>query len=1149
MDPLLIVTQVDLTGAKQLAAGVTSAMSEVQAAQAKASAQLLEMSKDAAQLTSQIRVMTESLKDAYLEYGDAAAQGNDEATEKIAQQEKALVEAKAALSALRQEMREYASESASANLLPTSGTSSSAGSGSPATAPGPTSATGAVGGAAALGAGVAASEVAAQVAAQEALDASALESAAALGVLSKGENDLKNTLAQAAPLSKVQQDYFVSDAQAAQVAASANRTLSEEAMMDASAWEAAYTAEAVATGETVELTAAQQGLSVATSEAAVAARAQGAASGIAGGGIRTATSAIGAMEGNVRSANSTAARFLLTTLGLGPALEAAFPVVGALALGSVIYEIAVKGIPALQDAIAGWNKEREKAFKQAISEAEQLDSVYARFAKTKAELSVAPQLAGPAKIDAEIAALGKYQEKITEIQTQLNKLKGAIDEASKPSTFTVPSQPTPYGPGVEQQIKTPAFELPDQGSKYQEQVNTQLAEINRMRDELMKTFNQPIPLPLSIDWKTSQGTVQEHLAEILDTTRKEIEHFSQTQAEVNLGIQGKKPQQTEEEVAAEEAAGEARLAARRKIDESAVAADEQMQKHLLLVGQITQQQEIAALAADKQRELQIQIDYLNALDAAKASRDKEQGKDPKQDTSIISNVAEVAALKNKMAQEGLEAEDDATKAALKTKLDALNEEIEAARAEAGGEVGAARESASEILNLERQKLALIVSTSGSASEQYKAAYREVEAADRALNEAIKKSDQEAAQEKISSLNKIIELEDRQASKQASEAAGAAQTEAKEAQDAIALAQASQIKPRGGAIGAAVDLGQIKAQTAQQIEIVQNEINQEKVAYASLAETRIANAQRAQQFENQLLLTGQISQRQYVQDTMKLQDQITKAVQDSDQKQTELERKKIAEIDKINQQQATKQIQLQQQISSAFDRDVNMMLFQSKSFSDALTKLWTSVVKSIIEQIVKMATTWVTQHVIMIAIEKVWQAITGSGASNNAAKAANAQQAISDVGVAAASAFAAAMTASGGLGLPAAIGAAAAVEAAGAPLVAQASAAGGWDLPSGGPFPTMLHSREMVLPEDLSDTVRDASDRRSYEQNETNNSSSESHGAPAIGALHYHAGDVHALDGSGVSSVLSKHPARMADMVQSLVRSGHVNTSKIASKLR
>lgn len=41
----------------------------------------------------------------------------------------------------------------------------------------------------------------------------------------------------------------------------------------------------------------------------------------------------------------------------------------------------------------------------------------------------------------------------------------------------------------------------------------------------------------------------------------------------------------------------------------------------------------------------------------------------------------------------------------------------------------------------------------------------------------------------------------------------------------------------------------------------------------------------------------------------------------------------------------------------------------------------------------------------------------------------------------------------------------------APFVAAAGAAGGWDVLAGGPFPAMVHSREMVLPEEHAETSR------------------------------------------------------------------------------
>ena len=54
---------------------------------------------------------------------------------------------------------------------------------------------------------------------------------------------------------------------------------------------------------------------------------------------QSATASISIMEGRMMGGNRAAAAFLSTTLGLGPALQAAFPVIGAAALGMVLVQI------------------------------------------------------------------------------------------------------------------------------------------------------------------------------------------------------------------------------------------------------------------------------------------------------------------------------------------------------------------------------------------------------------------------------------------------------------------------------------------------------------------------------------------------------------------------------------------------------------------------------------------------------------------------------------------------------------------------------------------------------------------------------------------------------------------------------------------
>ena len=67
---------------------------------------------------------------------------------------------------------------------------------------------------------------------------------------------------------------------------------------------------------------------------------------------QAATAVIGGFEGRMMSSNRAAAAFLSTTLGLGPALQAAFPIIGALALGSVLVEIGKNAYNAYEKFVS-----------------------------------------------------------------------------------------------------------------------------------------------------------------------------------------------------------------------------------------------------------------------------------------------------------------------------------------------------------------------------------------------------------------------------------------------------------------------------------------------------------------------------------------------------------------------------------------------------------------------------------------------------------------------------------------------------------------------------------------------------------------------------------------------------------------------------
>jgi hypothetical protein len=84
---------------------------------------------------------------------------------------------------------------------------------------------------------------------------------------------------------------------------------------------------------TIPATVAVDGLAVAETEATVATTGLGISS------RQSATAGIGILEGRLMSGNRAASAFLSTTLGLGPVLQAAFPIIGAIAMADVLIQI------------------------------------------------------------------------------------------------------------------------------------------------------------------------------------------------------------------------------------------------------------------------------------------------------------------------------------------------------------------------------------------------------------------------------------------------------------------------------------------------------------------------------------------------------------------------------------------------------------------------------------------------------------------------------------------------------------------------------------------------------------------------------------------------------------------------------------------
>ncbi len=119
------------------------------------------------------------------------------------------------------------------------------------------------------------------------------------------------------------------DAEAIAVVANAQRVETETTEQLIAAKEALAAAREADIVAATEETAAVEGVAAANTSVGISAR-------------QSASAGIGILEGRLQSGNRAAAAFAATTLGLGPILQAAFPIIGALALGEVLVQIGTK---------------------------------------------------------------------------------------------------------------------------------------------------------------------------------------------------------------------------------------------------------------------------------------------------------------------------------------------------------------------------------------------------------------------------------------------------------------------------------------------------------------------------------------------------------------------------------------------------------------------------------------------------------------------------------------------------------------------------------------------------------------------------------------------------------------------------------------
>ncbi|OQW33938.1 MAG: hypothetical protein A4E20_11965 [Nitrospira sp. SG-bin2] len=195
------------------------------------------------------------------------------------------------------------------------------------------------------------------------------------------------------------------------------------------------------------------------------------------------------------------------------------------------------------------------------------------------------------------------------------------------------------------------------------------------------------------------------------------------------------------------------------------------------------------------------------------------------------------------------------------------------------------------------------------------------------------------------------------------------------------------------------------------------------------------------------------------------------------------------------------------LSQSWGQTLAEMFVGMKSFSQGVQALWQGLVGAIVQALTQMIAKWIAQKIAAFILGKTLKTTEAAG------------QITAQAGVAGAAAFAS--TAAIPIVGPALAPAAAAAASAGAlAFLPLAAAEQGYDVPSGLNPITQLHQKEMVLPAEQADVIRNMAKRGDS--------------VTAAGGINI---NINALDGHSVRRVLMDNKSELVSAIKSAVRDG------------
>jgi hypothetical protein len=262
---------------------------------------------------------------------------------------------------------------------------------------------------------------------------------------------------------------------------------------------------------------------------------------------------------------------------------------------------------------------------------------------------------------------------------------------------------------------------------------------------------------------------------------------------------------------------------------------------------------------------------------------------------------------------------------------------------------------------------------------------------------------------------------------------------------------------------------------------------------------------------------------------KYQDDIIKSATATQLYRLKLLKEEQKEIIAEEKKTAKERERIENEMERNFSKNIDQMIFQSKSFGDAMLKLWMDIEKAFITSLLRMLAQHIAHQIAKLGATTAEQegevAVTATASAQK--RGIDFIDTIKSITNSAVSAAGKAYDAVVGIPYigPVLAPVAAAVAFTGVEAFgAIASAEGGWDVPQDAL--ALIHKNEMVLPAPLADTVRGRASSDASTGGDTNH-------------LHIHQ-SVTAMDTAGFEAVMKRNRAAHAKEVHAALRSGHLN---------